>query len=88
MACNWHCASPQISDDLYVLCTVLQHCDNNEVLRALCKDAGWIVEDDGTTYKKVVLTSAVSACQVCRIRSDVSSKEWEMPDDTQFERFR
>ncbi|KAI4304428.1 hypothetical protein MLD38_039941 [Melastoma candidum] len=30
-----------------------KHCDNNEVLKALCKEAGWTVEDDGTTYKKV-----------------------------------
>ncbi|XP_057494281.1 BES1/BZR1 homolog protein 4-like isoform X2 [Actinidia eriantha] len=29
-----------------------KHCDNNEVLKALCREAGWIVEDDGTTYKK------------------------------------
>ncbi|XP_010521471.1 PREDICTED: BES1/BZR1 homolog protein 1-like [Tarenaya hassleriana] len=29
-----------------------KHCDNNEVLKALCADAGWIVEDDGTTYRK------------------------------------
>ncbi|XP_060188594.1 BES1/BZR1 homolog protein 4-like isoform X2 [Lycium barbarum] len=29
-----------------------KHCDNNEVLKALCKEAGWIVEEDGTTYKK------------------------------------
>ncbi|CAH9137931.1 unnamed protein product [Cuscuta epithymum] len=29
-----------------------KHCDNNEVLKALCKEAGWIVEDDGTTYRK------------------------------------
>eukprot|EP00249_Psilotum_nudum_P018054 c26618_g1_i1 orf=643-1881(+) len=29
-----------------------KHCDNNEVLKALCKEAGWIVEDDGTTYKR------------------------------------
>lgn len=28
-----------------------KHCDNNEVLKALCKEAGWIVEEDGTTYK-------------------------------------
>ena len=81
MVCNWHCANPSISDDLSVLCPVSQHCDNNEVLRALCKDAGWIVEDDGTTYKKVALIPPVSACQVCRIRSDVGSKEWEMGVD-------
>lgn len=29
-----------------------KHCDNNEVLKALCNEAGWIVEDDGTTYRK------------------------------------
>lgn len=29
----------------------LQHCDNNEVLKALCAEAGWTVEPDGTTYK-------------------------------------
>lgn len=30
-----------------------KHCDNNEVLKALCREAGWIVEEDGTTYRKV-----------------------------------
>lgn len=29
-----------------------KHCDNNQVLRALCHEAGWIVEPDGTTYRK------------------------------------
>ncbi|XP_038722321.1 BES1/BZR1 homolog protein 2-like [Tripterygium wilfordii] len=29
-----------------------KHCDNNEVLKALCSEAGWIVEQDGTTYRK------------------------------------
>ncbi|CAN1847349.1 BES1/BZR1 homolog protein 4 [Linum perenne] len=29
-----------------------KHCDNNEVLKALCQEAGWIVEEDGTTYRK------------------------------------
>nr|CAD1832461.1 unnamed protein product [Ananas comosus var. bracteatus] len=29
-----------------------KHCDNNEVLKALCNEAGWVVEDDGTTYRK------------------------------------
>ncbi|KAL6657709.1 hypothetical protein ACP70R_005489 [Stipagrostis hirtigluma subsp. patula] len=29
-----------------------KHCDNNEVLKALCREAGWVVEDDGTTYRK------------------------------------
>ncbi|CAK9152647.1 unnamed protein product [Ilex paraguariensis] len=30
-----------------------KHCDNNEVLKALCNEAGWIVEEDGTTYRKI-----------------------------------
>ncbi|KAL8456532.1 hypothetical protein ACS0TY_034664 [Phlomoides rotata] len=30
-----------------------KHCDNNEVLKALCDEASWVVEDDGTTYRKV-----------------------------------
>ena len=30
-----------------------KHCDNNEVLKALCARAGWVVESDGTTYRKV-----------------------------------
>ncbi|PPS15545.1 hypothetical protein GOBAR_AA05031 [Gossypium barbadense] len=29
-----------------------KHCDNNEVLKALCVEAGWVVENDGTTYRK------------------------------------
>ncbi|GJN32884.1 hypothetical protein PR202_gb21424 [Eleusine coracana subsp. coracana] len=29
-----------------------KHCDNNEVLKALCREAGWVVDDDGTTYRK------------------------------------
>ncbi|KAG8058549.1 hypothetical protein GUJ93_ZPchr0002g24958 [Zizania palustris] len=29
-----------------------KHCDNNEVLKALCNEAGWAVEPDGTTYRK------------------------------------
>ncbi|KAL1822104.1 protein BRASSINAZOLE-RESISTANT 1 [Daucus carota subsp. sativus] len=29
-----------------------KHCDNNEVLKALCARAGWVVESDGTTYRK------------------------------------
>lgn len=32
-----------------------KHCDNNEVLKALCNEAGWTVEPDGTTYRKVLL---------------------------------
>ncbi|WOL12399.1 hypothetical protein Cni_G21166 [Canna indica] len=32
--------------------TLPKHCDNNEVLKALCDEAGWTVEPDGTTYRK------------------------------------
>ncbi|KAH7433360.1 hypothetical protein KP509_07G065100 [Ceratopteris richardii] len=28
-----------------------KHCDNNEVLKAVCREAGWVVEEDGTTYR-------------------------------------
>lgn len=31
-----------------------KHCDNNEVLKALCAEAGWTVEEDGSTYRKVM----------------------------------
>lgn len=34
-----------------------KHCDNNEVLKALCNEAGWTVEEDGTTYRKVHSTT-------------------------------
>lgn len=30
-----------------------KHCDNNEVLKALAREAGWVVEEDGTTYRQV-----------------------------------
>nr|ASX95006.1 BES1/BZR family protein BES1/BZR7 [Zea mays] len=45
-----------------------KHCDNNEVLKALCREAGWVVEDDGTTYRKIRselwLTSPCASCVV------------------------
>ena len=31
-----------------------KHCDSNEVLKAVCREAGWIVEEDGTTYRQVL----------------------------------
>jgi hypothetical protein len=36
-----------------------KHCDNNEVLKALCNEAGWVVEPDGTTYCKVYAPSVL-----------------------------
>lgn len=38
-----------------------KHCDNNEVLKALCSEAGWIVEEDGTTYRMVNFLSCYFA---------------------------
>jgi hypothetical protein len=37
--------------------TLPKHCDNNEVLKALADEAGWTVEPDGTTYRKVYIMS-------------------------------
>ncbi|KAL1560362.1 BES1/BZR1 protein 4 [Salvia divinorum] len=48
-----------------------KHCDNNEVLKALCNEAGWVVEEDGTTYRQgckpmermdIMGSAAVSPC--------------------------
>ena len=30
-----------------------KHADHNEVLKALCAEAGWQVEEDGTIFRKV-----------------------------------
>ena len=30
-----------------------KHADHNEVLKALCQEAGWQVEEDGTIFRKV-----------------------------------
>ncbi|VAI61640.1 unnamed protein product [Triticum turgidum subsp. durum] len=37
-----------------------KHCDNNEVLKALCDEAGWTVEPDGTTYRKGCMPPAAA----------------------------
>jgi brassinosteroid resistant 1/2 len=42
---------------------LLKHCYNNEVLKALCAEAGWTVEEDGTTYRRVqILSLSLSLC--------------------------
>ena len=33
-----------------------KHADTNDLLKALCNEAGWHVEEDGTIYKKVLQT--------------------------------
>ena len=30
-----------------------KHADSNDLLKALCEEAGWHVDEDGTIYKKV-----------------------------------
>lgn len=32
-----------------------KHADSNDLLKALCNEAGWHVEEDGTIFKKVCL---------------------------------
>lgn len=48
-----------------------KHCDNNEVLKALAREAGWIVEEDGTTYRKVTILTLLSFFEFfCNLSSD------------------
>ncbi|KAG6524653.1 hypothetical protein ZIOFF_014588 [Zingiber officinale] len=51
-----------------------KHCDNNEVLKALCREAGWVVEDDGTTYRKV---TSPSLSQVLGLGEDRNCKRMQ-----------
>lgn len=39
-----------------------RHYDNNVVLMALCEDAGWTVEADGTTYRRVLSRHSCLFC--------------------------
>uniref|UniRef100_A0A0D9VE45 Protein BZR1 homolog n=1 Tax=Leersia perrieri TaxID=77586 RepID=A0A0D9VE45_9ORYZ len=58
--------------------TLPKHCDNNEVLRALCHEAGWTVQPDGTTYRtgfkppaaeldQFGRSAPVSPCSSCQV---------------------
>jgi hypothetical protein len=42
-----------------------RHCDNNDVLKALCEEAGWTVEPDGTTYRKARVLPLPPPVSVC-----------------------
>lgn len=44
-----------------------KHCDNNEVLKAVCAEAGWTVEEDGTTYRQVTNSSALISSHLLTI---------------------
>ncbi|KAJ1441602.1 hypothetical protein SESBI_01221 [Sesbania bispinosa] len=48
-----------------------KHCDNNEVLKALCNEAGWIVEPDGTTAMAHASDAGIDA----RNQKDVKGEE-------------
>ena len=47
-----------------------KHCDNNEVLKALCNEAGWSVEPDGTTYRKVTMFLFIVWDSFCSLEVD------------------
>ncbi|KAJ4821845.1 hypothetical protein Tsubulata_046385 [Turnera subulata] len=41
-----------LSDKGYHILTLPKHSDSNDLLKALCEEAGWHVEEDGTIYRK------------------------------------
>ncbi|KAH9673157.1 hypothetical protein KPL70_017998 [Citrus sinensis] len=41
-----------------------KHADNNDLLKALCVEAGWHVEEDGTTYKKEFVSGLPSLISI------------------------
>ncbi|RCV19436.1 hypothetical protein SETIT_3G384300v2 [Setaria italica] len=48
--------------------TLPRNCNNNEVLKAVCREAGWVVEPDGTTYRRAheaSLLPPVHSCVLC-----------------------
>ncbi|KAF9598182.1 hypothetical protein IFM89_025799 [Coptis chinensis] len=42
-----------------------KHADNNDVLKALCEEAGWHVEEDGTIHKKVEIEDRSNSSNLC-----------------------
>ncbi|KAL4195304.1 hypothetical protein AMTRI_Chr05g72660 [Amborella trichopoda] len=51
------------------------HSDQNEVLKALCTEAGWHVDDDGTTYRKNTIAKSKKPSEM------EQSKEVEKADE-------
>ncbi|GLT92771.1 hypothetical protein SLE2022_105920 [Rubroshorea leprosula] len=41
-----------------------KHADSNDLLKALCEEAGWHVEEDGTIYKKTFMSEMPSLVEV------------------------
>ncbi|MCO5556136.1 hypothetical protein L7F22_009680 [Adiantum nelumboides] len=64
-----------------------KHADHNEVLKALCNEAGWQVEDDGTIYRKQQQPSAAMELEVispsssCTDHTSSASKDKFCSDD-------
>ncbi|KAH7514693.1 hypothetical protein FEM48_Zijuj11G0116900 [Ziziphus jujuba var. spinosa] len=51
-----------------------QYADFNDVLKAVCKEAGWIVGDDGTVYGRMSSKNA-SNKEFCTIISSMSEND-------------
>ncbi|KAL2905619.1 BES1/BZR1-like protein 2 [Bienertia sinuspersici] len=56
-----------------------KHCDNNEVLKALCRQAGWIVEEDGTTYRKQSPQSSAYPSPIPSYQASPTSSSFPSP---------
>uniref|UniRef100_A0A803MK34 Protein BZR1 homolog n=1 Tax=Chenopodium quinoa TaxID=63459 RepID=A0A803MK34_CHEQI len=53
-----------------------KHADNNDLLKALCDEAGWHVEEDGTICKKDAVTLGLNSGVMTQNSSDgVASEE-------------
>ncbi|KAK1300005.1 hypothetical protein QJS10_CPB13g00553 [Acorus calamus] len=63
-----------------------KHCDNNEVLKALCLEAGWSVEEDGTTYRKGCKPPPSEAAGVAGTSTNISpcSSQHPSPPSSSF----
>eukprot|EP00262_Sarcandra_glabra_P021697 TRINITY_DN9289_c0_g7_i3.p1 TRINITY_DN9289_c0_g7~~TRINITY_DN9289_c0_g7_i3.p1 ORF type:complete len:310 (+),score=28.26 TRINITY_DN9289_c0_g7_i3:122-1051(+) len=61
-----------------------KHCDNNEVLKALCSEAGWTVEEDGTTYRKGCKPPATELTGTSATMSPCCSSHQPSPPSSSF----
>ncbi|KAJ3701041.1 hypothetical protein LUZ61_004746 [Rhynchospora tenuis] len=49
-----------------------KNADQNDILKALCEEAGWHVEDDGTIYRKDV-TRTIQSTPVVPVEDELST---------------
>ncbi|KAH7866540.1 hypothetical protein Vadar_021705 [Vaccinium darrowii] len=56
-----------------------KHADNNDILKALCEEAGWHVEEDGTIYRKAPVSEMPSLINIRsrEVSMDAQSAEEE-----------